>query len=247
MSVFRGDHALNSNNLNDPSQPNSPYPIAQYAHVDATQPEGSLSFDNRQIFSPPSSTVEPPSAVRTKAQALPRTTRPPNAFMLYRSEFVKHHKHVEQRQQELSIMSARAWRALGIDGQTEWYEKAALAKGQYDIKATTSQRPKPYRPRVNSRNVARTDVTSRVRDTYATYIPALSARLITRNSVDEPLSQSPLSVQDVASTVRSLGLMPSSSLAHASSFFAGHHYHYVPEEAVSPSVICDVRSNCPTR
>ena len=163
--------------------------------------------------------------------------------MIFRSEFVKQHKHAGRRQQELSVMAACAWRTLGTDGQTEWYEKAALAKGKHDIKnpelKAPRQRPKPYRPRVNARDVAHTDAIHPVRETYATLSPSLSARRRMRKSVEQPIvPPSTLFIQDPIPIARSATFTSSSTLAHAlhpPSFFAGHHYHRSEEVNTSVS------------
>jgi len=215
-------------------------PIDQYAlraHVDASygfaQSEGtSLPSDNQQFFSP---VMEAPSTITAKAQALPRTSRPSNAFMIFRSDFVKQHKLAGRRQQELSVMAACAWRALGTDGQTGWYEKAALAKGQYDINPELKaprQRPKPYRPRANARDVVLTDTIRPVREKYATVSPALSARRGMRKSMEQPIIPPSTPVQDPIHTAQSSDTGTSSSaLAHALhplSIFSGHqHYSQV--------------------
>lgn len=218
-------------------------PIDQYAlraHVDAAfgfaQSEGtSLSSDNQQFFSPVGPVVEPPSTIPTNAQALSRTSRPSNAFMIFRSDFVKQHKLAGQRQQELSVMAACAWRALGTEGQSGWYEKAALAKNQYNINPELKaprQRPKPYRPRVNARDVVQTDNMRPVRETYTTLSPALSARRRMRKSTEQPIISPSTPVQDPLPTARSSDTTSSSALAHALhplSFFTGHH-HYTQDE-----------------
>jgi hypothetical protein len=129
-----------------------------------------------------------PTTIPIKLQASSRTSRPSNAFMIFRSDFVKQHKHVGRRQQELSIMAACAWRALGTDGQTGWYEKAALAKGQYDIKSRSS------RPLVNDRSrIARESMLAM---SFTRTLCALSGRRIPqpaparrrmRKSLDQPI------------------------------------------------------------
>jgi hypothetical protein len=255
MSVSRWAHTVNSNRLSDPSQPISLSSIkvdgqnALQAHSsDAAfgfvQAGGStFSSDNQQFFSPPLPVVELPSAIPANAQASPRPTRPSNAFMIFRSEFVKQHKHVGRRQQELSIMAACAWRALGTDGQTGWYEKAALAKGQYAINnpelKAPRQRRKPYRSRVNARDVVHTDTMRLVRETYATLSPSLSARRRKRESVDQPIiPPSPLTIQDPMPIAPSSTFASPSAPAHAlhpPSFLAGYQYHHRPEINTSVS------------
>jgi hypothetical protein len=249
MSVSRWVDALNSHSSNYPSQSFSisPYkvkPVAQYAlrtHVDAAlrfaQPEGRFSSDKPPLLPPLSSVVEPPSTIPKKAQASSRIARPSNAFMLFRSEFVKQHKHIGRRQQELSVMAACAWRALGTEGQTGWYEKAALAKTKYDTQNTEHkaprQRPKPYRSRLTAGDP---EPMRPVRDIYATLNPALSTRRKTRKSVDELLSPMIPSAPDSLPAQRSPSLHSPSPLIHAPSFHPGYYHHYNGPNIANPSV-----------
>lgn len=191
-----------------------------------------------QLLSPLSPVVEsssliiPAPATKAKASSSSRRTRPSNAFMLFRSDYVRQNKHIGRRQQELSILAACAWRALGTDGQTGWYEKAAMARDQYDTtnkkesKPAARQRQRPYRPRGNGRDedVVRAETGRSVRETYATVGPhsGLSRRRMRKNS-DESLSPSTLSVQPTTTntTVRS-----STTIMASPSFIASPHHHH---------------------
>ncbi|KAH7908500.1 hypothetical protein BJ138DRAFT_1115796 [Hygrophoropsis aurantiaca] len=60
--------------------------------------------------------------------------RPPNAFMLYRSDFLKKGiipLHVERRQQNLSRVVGECWNLLSEDSRREWHVKAAEARAAH--------------------------------------------------------------------------------------------------------------------
>ncbi|KAG6860990.1 hypothetical protein C0995_005010 [Termitomyces sp. Mi166 len=56
--------------------------------------------------------------------------RPPNAFMLYRSDFLKRGiipAHVERRQQNLSRIAGQCWNLLPLEEKAQWQQRAAQA------------------------------------------------------------------------------------------------------------------------
>ncbi|KAJ3764134.1 high mobility group box domain-containing protein, partial [Lentinula raphanica] len=56
--------------------------------------------------------------------------RPPNAFMLFRSDFLKRDvipSFVEKRQQTLSRVAGEVWNLMPADEKKGWYDKAADA------------------------------------------------------------------------------------------------------------------------
>ncbi|KAJ7283712.1 hypothetical protein C8J57DRAFT_742854 [Mycena rebaudengoi] len=71
----------------------------------------------------PPSPPEFPSAVKSK-----HIPRPPNAFILYRSDFLKRGiipADVERRQQNLSRVAGQCWNMLPAEEKMEWQAKAA--------------------------------------------------------------------------------------------------------------------------
>lgn len=149
--------------------------------------------------------------------------------MIFRSAFVRQHKHIGRRQRELSSLAGCAWRALGTDGQTEWYEKAALAKDKFNQKSGVEairRRPNPYR----ARNVVRADIGR----TEATDGPPLFAQYVKPECVENPLSLPTLSARDYVATPRTQTLTSFPALGlHSPSFFAGPYRH---QEMTSASV-----------
>ncbi|KAF9462586.1 hypothetical protein BDZ94DRAFT_710380 [Collybia nuda] len=58
----------------------------------------------------------------------PHVPRPPNAFMLFRSDFLKKGvipSHIERRQQNLSRIAGQCWNLLPVEEKEKWQEKAA--------------------------------------------------------------------------------------------------------------------------
>ncbi|KAJ4466536.1 high mobility group box domain-containing protein, partial [Lentinula aciculospora] len=56
--------------------------------------------------------------------------RPPNAFMLFRSDFLKRDvipPSVEKRQQTLSRIAGEVWNLMPAQEKKEWHEKSAEA------------------------------------------------------------------------------------------------------------------------
>lgn len=63
--------------------------------------------------------------------------RPPNAFLLYRSDFLKRRtipREVEKRQQNLSRIIGECWNTLSAEEKAVWHEKAAAAMAAHQAK-----------------------------------------------------------------------------------------------------------------
>ncbi|KAJ7906117.1 high mobility group box domain-containing protein, partial [Mycena leptocephala] len=60
--------------------------------------------------------------------------RPPNAFMLFRSNFVRNRMPKQERttQMHISRLVADDWNALPVKQQAEWYRRAEMAKIQHE-------------------------------------------------------------------------------------------------------------------
>ncbi|KAI0355093.1 hypothetical protein OH77DRAFT_1378106, partial [Trametes cingulata] len=56
--------------------------------------------------------------------------RPPNAFILFRRDYVEKHKGEntvsDPKEKTLSKRAGEAWKALSADGKKPWFEKAKL-------------------------------------------------------------------------------------------------------------------------
>ena len=69
-----------------------------------------------------------------KRDAPKRIPRPPNAFMLYRSDFHKRRtipREVEKRQQNLSRIAGQCWKMLPETEKAIWYGKAAVIRAEH--------------------------------------------------------------------------------------------------------------------
>ncbi|KDQ64283.1 hypothetical protein JAAARDRAFT_117714, partial [Jaapia argillacea MUCL 33604] len=63
-------------------------------------------------------------------ESSPRIPRPPNAFMLFRSDFLARKvipQHVERRQQNLSRIAGECWHLLSETEKAKWHAKAKEA------------------------------------------------------------------------------------------------------------------------
>ncbi|KAJ3987234.1 hypothetical protein F5890DRAFT_1499428 [Lentinula detonsa] len=91
----------------------------------STAPLPSLSHTS--TTSTPSSSSRSPPPSDSPAEHIPR---PPNAFMLFRSDFLKRHvipRSVEKRQQTLSRVAGEIWNLMPAEEKKSWYDKAAEA------------------------------------------------------------------------------------------------------------------------
>ncbi|KAG5639003.1 hypothetical protein H0H81_007911 [Sphagnurus paluster] len=165
--------------------------------------------------------------------------RPPNAFMLYRSDFLKRGvipAHVERRQQNLSRIAGQCWNLLPPEEKAQWQERAAQVliehqKCNPDYKFTPaprgSRRSKVKGPRDGETDVV--DGEDRIRQIREEYTrisgPAASparrrrprASNRGRDLDKEPLHRSPISQASTASLPPSVPPSPSPSLSSASS------------------------------
>lgn len=85
------------------------------------------------IPSPPSH----PSASHGRKRPKDYIRRPPNAFLLYRSDFLKRDlipKHEERQQQNLSRIIGKCWRRLPADEKAEWHARARVGEAEHAIK-----------------------------------------------------------------------------------------------------------------
>ena len=70
------------------------------------------------------------SPTSSDSSGVRRVSRPPNAFILFRSDFLKRGvipSHVECRQQNLSRIVGQVWNMLDPEVKAKWHEQAAIA------------------------------------------------------------------------------------------------------------------------
>lgn len=80
------------------------------------------------------STTEASAAPSTPPQRIPR---PPNAFMLFRSDFLRQGiipPHIEKRQQNLSAIAGECWRMMPKGEKEEWKGRAAEEQTKHQLK-----------------------------------------------------------------------------------------------------------------
>ncbi|KIK65327.1 hypothetical protein GYMLUDRAFT_115791, partial [Collybiopsis luxurians FD-317 M1] len=61
--------------------------------------------------------------------------RPPNAFMLFRSDFLKQNvipAYVEKRQQTLSRVAGEVWNLMPPEEKQKWHDRAAEVSKQHN-------------------------------------------------------------------------------------------------------------------
>ncbi|KAG5646623.1 hypothetical protein DXG03_002927 [Asterophora parasitica] len=163
----------------------------------------------------------------------PHIPRPPNAFMLYRSDFLRRGiipSHVERRQQNLSRIAGQCWNLLPGEEKAQWQERAAQVllehqKRNPDYKFTPaprgSRRPKAKGREGEGEAVEGEERIRKIREEYARIAgpaasPARRRRPRASNrSCDldkEPVNQSPLSQASTTSTPPSIPSSPTPSL-----------------------------------
>ncbi|KAG6900928.1 hypothetical protein C0993_004365 [Termitomyces sp. T159_Od127] len=141
------------------------------------------SVDDSSAPTPDSASPTSPSSLlmseplKTTHSHIPR---PPNAFMLYRSDFLKRGiipAHVERRQQNLSRIAGQCWNLLPPEEKAQWQERAAQAllehqKRNPDYKFTPAPRGS-RRTKVKGRSDSDEDVVDggdrirQIREKYA--------------------------------------------------------------------------------
>ena len=78
----------------------------------------------------------PSAATVCRSRTFGKIARPPNAFIMFRSNFVKKYpkiKTVEKQQKNISRIVGEAWRMLGAHKKMEWYDRAAEAARQHKL------------------------------------------------------------------------------------------------------------------
>jgi hypothetical protein len=91
----------------------------------STSAPTSFTFDQLQFPLPLPADSQPSPSVPPTRTHIPR---PPNAFMLFRSDFLKRGiipTHVERRQQNLSRIAGQCWNLLSSEEKEKWQEEAA--------------------------------------------------------------------------------------------------------------------------
>lgn len=145
--------------------------------------------------------------------------RPPNAFMLYRSDFLKRGiipAHVERRQQNLSRIAGQCWNLLPPEEKAQWQERAAQAllehqKRNPDYKFTPAPRGS-RRTKVKGRSDNDEDVADggdrirQIREKYAriagpTVPPTRRRRLKGQNS-SRDLDTTPADISPFVETIQ---------------------------------------------
>ena len=84
-----------------------------------------------------SATSQVSAANKCHSEQPRRTPRPPNAFFLYRSDFLKRRAippEVEKRQQNLSRIAGQCWNMLPETEKAIWHSKAAIVRAEYLVR-----------------------------------------------------------------------------------------------------------------
>lgn len=152
--------------------PFSLYPEVPPPKVDRSIPQYGYSSSSEPCDLPPTfsnpfaSSFEKPSPAAStystsptpphSSAAQPRIPRPPNAFMSFRSDFLKRGiipSYVERRQQNLSRIVGQVWNMLDPAEKAKWHDQAAIALSEHQ------QRNPGYKftpaPRGSRRNKSR--------------------------------------------------------------------------------------------
>ncbi|KIM46244.1 hypothetical protein M413DRAFT_24002 [Hebeloma cylindrosporum] len=115
----RQDRALDESAQREPLLP-FPAPLLSSPFAPGQNPQSC------QTSRPPSPSSHPPSR--------PRIPRPPNAFMLFRSDFLKRGvipDHIERRQQTLSRVAGQVWNLMPKEEQQTWFDRAAQVLNEH--------------------------------------------------------------------------------------------------------------------
>ena len=116
-------------------------PVSYHDDSSTSEPGSPTSAAPSSAIFPPSETPAPPPARRRcppgKRRSLGYIPRPPNAFMLFRADFVRQ-KHVpgtiETNHGSLSKIIGNCWRSLPLDEKKIWEVKAKHAKSEHKIR-----------------------------------------------------------------------------------------------------------------
>ncbi|KAI6164805.1 hypothetical protein EDD17DRAFT_1754663 [Pisolithus thermaeus] len=107
---------------------------ASSAPVDGSPVSTSSLFFGEDSSISPTPTSTPQQLVEERPEHIPR---PPNAFLLYRSDFLKRRtipREVEKRQQNLSRIIGECWNMLSAEEKAVWREKAAAVTAAHQAK-----------------------------------------------------------------------------------------------------------------
>ena len=92
----------------------------------------SFAFDQTRL--PPSSNISATEPFLFTPQTRTHIPRPPNAFMLFRSDFLRRGiipSHVECRQQNLSRIAGQCWNLLSPEEKGRWQDEAARVLAEH--------------------------------------------------------------------------------------------------------------------
>ncbi|KAF8165400.1 hypothetical protein B0H34DRAFT_237467 [Crassisporium funariophilum] len=105
----------------------------------ATAPSSSSFPESLALSHPASASSSRLVSASEQSQSIPRPRipRPPNAFMLFRSDFLKKNlipRDVEARQQNLSRIVGQLWNMLDPDERAKWHKQAAEVLKEHQLK-----------------------------------------------------------------------------------------------------------------
>lgn len=108
------------------------------APVSSTTADGSpFSTSSLLFFGEDPSVSFTPNFTQQRLVEPQHIPRPPNAFLLYRSDFLKRRtipREVEKRQQNLSRIIGECWNMLSLEEKAVWHEKAAAVTAAHQAK-----------------------------------------------------------------------------------------------------------------
>lgn len=115
----------------DSIPPSSALPESSFSIFASTPPDSPLSPDDASSTMTPSSTYRGSHGKKRDASYIPR---PPNAFILYRSSFIRSQQitgKVEGNHSNLSKIIGMCWKALSREDRKAWEEKAVTAQAEH--------------------------------------------------------------------------------------------------------------------
>ncbi|TFK75969.1 hypothetical protein BDN72DRAFT_359116 [Pluteus cervinus] len=184
------------------------------------QPQPLTLEQTRYAIPPPPrpNTPEPESQPDLKPA---RITRPPNAFILFRSDFLKRKvipKNVECRQQHLSRVVGEIWRMLSEEEKAVWRDKALEASEAHRVrnpnyKPTSASRKGKKKQENLQGDELKTKITE-IRETFTSYkgpAPAPSRSRSTKKSTRRTRGHC---VSDAPEMHQPTALVPAPSMQH---------------------------------
>ncbi|KAF8558914.1 hypothetical protein OG21DRAFT_994548 [Imleria badia] len=181
-----------------------------------------------------------------KHDAPKRIPRPPNAFMLYRSDFIKTRAvppEVEKRQQNLSRIAGQCWNMLPETEKAIWFSKAAVIRAEHRAKyplyeagpfrKDTNRLSAKDKRRGSATNVGRSSGRTRTRRTRTPYCEGMFAALHD-SRISSPESQASLISPTLASE-SPLSTTPSLSPISLPHLLPSFISHAPPSRQDSPS------------